>query len=538
MGMSRYEVVDAGEVLIVGAGLAGLFTALKLNRPVTIVTASALGAGASSAWAQGGIAAALGADDRPELHAADTIAAGAGIVDPMIARLMADEAAARIADLAGIGVAFDRDSSGQFVLGREAAHCRRRIVRVKGDKAGWAIMEALVAAVRKAPHITVLEGYRAFELIVIDGRACGVWAVGGAKLGQINAIRADNVIFALGGAGGLYAVTTNPPQSAGHGLAMAARAGASIADPEFVQFHPTALDVGRDPAPLATEALRGEGAILVNDRGERFMSAIHPQAELAPRDIVARGIFREIQAGRRVFLDARTAVGARFPELFPTVTKACIEAGIDPVTQSIPVAPAAHYHMGGIATDAHGRTSLARLWACGECASTGAHGANRLASNSLLEAIVFGARVAADVAASIRPREIGLLPEPPVAPGKPGDALALRRIMTEFVGLERNGAGLGKALLRIEQIRHAARQAHDAGLGNMATAALLIAAAAYQRSESRGSHYRSDFPKAEKVWERRTFITLREAEKIARRAIAATRPLDAGGVRYDLRPQP
>jgi L-aspartate oxidase len=531
--MTRFTgpVIDAGEVLIVGAGLAGLFTALKMSGPVTVLTTSPLGVGASSVWAQGGVAAAIGPDDAPELHAQDTMEAGAGIVDPKIARLIASEAGARIDDLSRLGVPFDRDANGRYVLGKEAAHGRNRIVRVKGDRAGSAIMAALVDAVRATSRIRVLEGFRAFELIVQDGRAAGVWA-SAASDNTVTAVRAGSVVFALGGAGGLYAVTTNPPQAAGHALAMAARAGALIADPEFVQFHPTALDVGLDPAPLATEALRGEGAILVNDRGERFMLAIHPDAELAPRDVVARGNFREIKAGRRVFLDARKAVGARFADAFPTVFAACQKAGIDPSCELIPVAPAAHYHMGGIKTDVHGRTSLAGLWAVGECAGTGAHGANRLASNSLLEAIVFGARAADDLATHSAPAGTKALHNAPAKPSWPGDLKPLRRTMTMNVGLERDARGLATALAFI---RKTIATAHgDSVLRNMATAALLVAAAAYQRTESRGGHYRSDYRQPSDDWAHRTFLTLDDAQSIAARASA-----EQGGngrLRADLRP--
>lgn len=509
--------IDAGEVLIVGAGLAGLFTALKTPGPVSVLTTSPLGVGASSVWAQGGVAAAIGPDDAPGLHAADTLTAGAGIVDPKIATLIASEAGARIDDLSRLGVPFDRDASGNYVLGKEAAHGRNRIVRVKGDRAGSAIMAALVDAVRATPRIRVLEGFRAFDLIVQDGRAAGVWA-STASDNSIVAVRAGSVVFALGGAGGLYAVTTNPPQAAGHALAMASRAGALIADPEFVQFHPTALDVGLDPAPLATEALRGEGATLVNDRGERFMTAIHPDAELAPRDIVARGNFREIKRGARVFLDARKAVGARFPDAFPTVFAACQKAGIDPSREPIPVAPAAHYHMGGIKTDVYGRTSLAGLWAVGECAGTGAHGANRLASNSLLEAVVFGARAADDVARHSAPAGTAALFDAPGAPVWPGDLKPLRRTMTMNVGLERDAKGLASALAFIRKTLAAAGP--DIVLRNMATAALLIAAAAYQRTESRGGHYRSDYRQPSDDWAHRTFLTLDDAASISARAAA------------------
>src|SRR5580704_14965349 len=387
------------DVVIVGGGLAGLFCALKLApRPVTLISAAPLGEGASSAWAQGGIAAAVADGDSAEAHAADTVAVGGGIVDEEIALGLAREAGARIHDLLHYGVPFDRDLEGKLAVGREAAHSARRIVHVRGDMAGKAIMSALIEAVRATPSIRVIEGFAAEALLTDDGAVTGlqIRKVGDATAKSL-AIASRAVVLATGGIGHLYAVTTNPAEASGLGLAIAARAGAVIADPEFVQFHPTAIMVGRDPAPLATEALRGEGATLINDRGERFMLARHKLAELAPRDIVARGVFAEIAAGRGAFLDATASLGSHFAEKFPTVYASCLSAGIDPATQPIPIAPAAHYHMGGIAVDARGRTSLKGLWAGGEVSCTGAHGANRLASNSLLEAVVYAARIAEDI---------------------------------------------------------------------------------------------------------------------------------------------
>lgn len=507
------------DVIIVGGGLAGLFCALKLSpRPVTVITPTPLGEGAASAWAQGGIAAAIGANDTPESHAADTIAAGAGIVEPGIADLIAREADARIRDLLAFGVPFDRDLEGKLLLSQEAAHSARRIVRVKGDTAGAAIVAALIKAVRATPTIRVLDGL-SLEDLVVEGRyIAGIRARG--RNGRLVTLPARAVVLATGGIGHLYAVTTNPVQACGIGMAVAARAGAIIADPEFVQFHPTALDVGIDPAPLATEALRGEGAILIDRAGHRFMPDVHPLAELAPRDIVARAVFASIQSGKGAFLDATKAVGRAFDEKFPTVAASCRAAGIDPVTQPIPIAPAAHYHMGGILTDADGRTSLDGLWAAGEVASTGAHGANRLASNSLLEAVVFAARIAENIQ--------GLLPLPQTLPWPPtrhrplvalpeatleAAETRLRAIMTAHVGVIRDANGLSLACREIFDIlRAAGRSPH---IKNMATSALLVAAAAKARLESRGGHFRADFPAADAAQAHRTYLTLADALEIA-----------------------
>lgn len=508
---------SSNDVVIVGGGLAGLFCALKLApRPVTLISAAPLGQGASSAWAQGGIAAAVAEGDTPEAHAADTIAVGGGLVDEAVALGIAREAAARIHDLLAYGVPFDRDLEGRLAVGREAAHSARRIVHVRGDGAGAAIIAALSEAVRRTPSIRLIEGLVAEALLTEDGAVAGLQL---RETGNFSAsptlIASRAVVLATGGIGHLYAVTTNPEEASGSGLAIAARAGAVIADPEFVQFHPTAIMAGRDPAPLATEALRGEGATLVNSHGERFMPALHPLAELAPRDIVARGVFAEIAAGRGAFLDARAALGRRFAEKFPTVHASCIAAGIDPATQAIPIAPAAHYHMGGIAVDARGRSSIDGLWAGGEVSSTGAHGANRLASNSLLEAVVFAARIADDIAGRAIPSP-ARLPDALMTPrGGAPDAAAVKRLramMSARVGVIRDGDGLAEAVRSFAALEH---EGTSIAVGNMAKSALLVAASAWSRRESRGAHFRIDHPADVPALAQRTMTTLAAARAVA-----------------------
>ncbi|MES1989783.1 MAG: L-aspartate oxidase [Pseudomonadota bacterium] len=520
--MSQRQIIDAGDVLIVGAGLAGLFTALKLApRVVTVLAAAPIGDGASSAWAQGGVAASVDEGDTAASHTADTVAAGAGIVDEAVMLRMAGEAGERIGDLLRLGVPFDRDLEGKFSLGREAAHSHRRIVRVKGDRAGRAIMEALVAAVRATPSIKVIEGFSAFELIKQGDRVAGVHAHDVS--GKVISVTARATVLASGGSGQLFSVTTNPVQAQGQGIAMAARAGAVIADPEFVQFHPTAVAGTRDPAPLVTEALRGEGAILIDGLGRRFMPAVHPDAELAPRDVVARSIYREIAAGRSVFLDTRGVLGSRLPEAFPTVYENCVSMGIDPVTNPIPVAPAAHYHMGGIKVDEQGRTSLKGLWACGEVSSTGAHGANRLASNSLLEAVVYGARIADDIS-HVALKDVNAdVPAPALDPSMPVSPLLvmqLRQMMTANVGVIRNRDAMVDALCTLTKLEVTVGEKNL--FSNLVTTAKLIAAGALAREESRGGHFRSDYPEPRETWRHRTFMTLEDANRIAHEATITT----------------
>ena len=487
--------------LVIGAGLAGLSVALNTAPHPTLVLAPvALGVACSSAWAQGGIAAALSPEDSPKAHATDTINAGAGIVDELAAKTLTDMGPETVRKLNAMGAPFDHKADGSFVLNREAAHGLARVARVGGDLAGKAILEAVVAKAQEAPHIEIWEPAFALGLIKSDAdTVIGALVQHGDRRIEVYA---PIVILASGGSGGLFAVTTNPANLRGEGLAMAALAGAVIADPEFVQFHPTGLKFGLDPAPLATEALRGDGATLIDQNGHRFVFDDHPDGELAPRDIVARAVYKaDLRGG--AFLDARQAIGEHFPAEFPTVFASCIAQGCDPRTTPMPVAPAAHYHMGGIRTDIFGHTSLKGLYAVGECASTGVHGANRLASNSLLEAAVFGERVgkdavkhlpahfAPDMAHAIRPAVPAQLTET--------DLKRLRDAMTLHAGVVRDEEGLNRLLALISQL-------DTVSPGALALInARLIAYCALHRHESRGSHYRSDYPQTDPAG-KRTYI--------------------------------
>ena len=476
-------------VLIVGAGLAGLSAALEAARAgaaVLVVTPEPLLSGCSSAWAQGGIAAALTAQDSAELHAADTGAAGAGLVDAEAALRLTQAGRSTVQWLTSLGAPFDRDGRGGFAVSLEAAHSVARVARVGGDGAGRAILSAVAAALRAQPLVEVWEdGLLKALLKDPTGRVVGAAVT---RDGRLVEVTARAVVLATGGAGGLFAATTTPAALKGEGMALAYEAGAEILDPEFVQFHPTAMDVGLDPAPLATEALRGEGARLVDGEG-RLLLGEAEDADLQPRDVVARAVHRARIEGRGAFLDARRAVGREFPQAFPAVFAACMRSGLDPRVSPIPVMAACHYHMGGIAADADGRTAAPGLFAVGECAATGVHGANRLASNSLLEAAAFGRR--AGMAAA---RETGGEVPLPARIGpelSSADLQALREAMTLHVGVERTRAGLERLLSLIARIETRAPGAP------VLSAASLIAQGALAREESRGGHYRADFPDAD-----------------------------------------
>ena len=483
--MSVHDFITAPAV-VVGGGIAGLSTALALEGCV-VASGAVVGDGASR-LAQGGIAAAIDPRDSPALHADDTMRVSAGLGDAGIAALVTAAAPSRIAWLREMGVAFDRDADGKPALGREAGHGRHRIVHAGGDRTGAAVMQALAAAGKRRGDIRLLEGYTLVDLIAAGGRAAGVLleSADGARL----AVLAPQVVLATGGIGACFEHTTNPSSSQGAGLAAAARHGVRLADLEFMQFHPTALAVAGDPQPLLTEALRGAGALLVDGRGRRFMTQVHPDAELAPRDIVAREVAGRRRSGQAVFLDA-TGVGG-LAERFPGAVAIARAAGLDPFREPLPVAASAHFHMGGIATDADGATSLPGLRACGEVASTGLHGGNRLASNSLLEGLVFGELVARAIRTEAVPAPRGPLQVPRRVQLPAFDAArigALRRLVGESLGPVRDGATLTAARERIAGWRCGSRAEED-----LTAVAGLMLSAALSRRESRGAHYRSDFP--------------------------------------------
>lgn len=493
----------AGGPVIIGGGLAGLMTALELApEPVVLLSAAPLGGDASSALAQGGLAACIGSDDSPALHIADTLAAGGGLCDEATVRRIVEAAPEAIEKLERLGVAFDRAPSGELHLGLEAAHSRRRIVHAAGAATGGELMRALVAVVRRTPSVAVIEGFEARRLLVEDGAISGLLAAG--NNGDL-ALATGRVVLATGGIGGLFHDTTNPLGCFGQGLALAARAGAELADLEFVQFHPTALDSPQRPMRLISEAVRGEGAVLVDETGRRFLADL-PGAELGTRDAVARGVFRHLARGHRVFLDTRRCLGQAFASRFPAIEAFCSEAGINPAVQPIPVRPAAHYHMGGVAVDAEGRTSVAGLWACGEVASTGLHGANRLASNSLTEAVVTASWIARSVAGvAADSRKFLANTAIPVR----SDPSLVRNIVSSALGVLRDGDGLRGAASALLPLATRSSAASDPAI-----VGLMMVVSALQREESRGAHCRTDFPPNNTVG-RRSKITLDSALKAA-----------------------
>jgi L-aspartate oxidase len=484
-------------VVVVGTGIAGLIAAHEASRnhTVTLVTKAEL-AESNTKYAQGGIAAAMFPDDSVASHIADTLRAGAGLNDLHAVEVLCTEGPKRIRDLIALGVAFDKEN-GELARGHEAAHSNRRVLHAGGDATGLAIELALVRAV-KAVAVEVHEHTFMCDLVVDDGRVVGVDVL--LPDGTEKRINADFVILASGGAGQLFQHTTNPTVATGDGIAAALRAGAAISDVEFYQFHPTSLAVPGNP--LISEAVRGEGAILLDSSGKRFMLDLHPDGELAPRDVVARGIASQMakQGGAPVLLDA-TALGSEFlAERFPGITKVCADHGFDWGAVPIPVTPAAHYWMGGVRTDDSGRTSLPGLLAVGEVSCTGVHGANRLASNSLLESLVFAWRAAAALDVPWVALDVSVEPDVVVEPSigqveqTVVDRPALRKLMWNDAGLYRSATGLTEAVRLISGWRADGTDVAAREDANLLDLARLVVKAALQREESRGAHFRSDFP--------------------------------------------
>ena len=490
--------------LVVGSGVAGLTVALALPKAY-VITTDHLGGGGSTPLAQGGVAVAIGPDDGPALHAADTVAVAGGLAEESAVECLVEDGPDAIRRLLARGAEFDRNPDGTMLLGREAGHKRNRIVHADGDATGAELARVLIAAARASDRIRTIEHTKVVDLVMSDKRVVGIVAV--AAGGNRAIILAPAVVLATGGMGHLYDRTTNPAGVAGDGIAMAARVGADLIDLEFVQFHPTALAGGGDPMPLLTEALRGGGATVINGDGLRFMTGVHPDAELAPRDVVARAIWRRLRSGEQVFLDGRRQPGRQFAERFPTVFSLAMERGLDPRRDPLPVSPAAHYFMGGVAVDTGGRTSVPGLWAVGEVSSTGVHGANRLASNSLLEGLVFGDRAARDVAAwhPDPPAELAVPRDALTAvPQVPADLADLRRLMWAHVGVERSGEGLEAFLGAVGELDlNGTIDGRNAEL-----VATLVAGAALRRTESRGAHFRTDHPSPDPRQARRARVAL------------------------------
>ncbi|MGW0938052.1 L-aspartate oxidase [Streptomyces sp. NPDC002666] len=524
--------IDA-DVVVVGSGVAGLTTALRCaaaGLATVVVTKARLDDG-STRWAQGGVAAALGEGDTPEQHLDDTLVAGAGLCDEAAVRTLVTEGPDAVRRLIGTGAQFDTADDGTIALGREGGHHRRRIAHAGGDATGAEISRALVEAVREAALHTVENALVLDLLTDAEGRTAGVTlhVMGEGQHDGVGAVNAPAVVLATGGMGQVFSATTNPPVATGDGVALALRAGAEVSDLEFVQFHPTVLFLGagaEGQQPLVSEAVRGEGAHLVDAHGTRFMLGQHELAELAPRDIVAKAITRQMQlhGTEHMYLDARHFGARMWEQHFPTILAACRTHGIDPVTEPIPIAPAAHHASGGVRTDLRGRTTVPGLYACGEVACTGVHGANRLASNSLLEGLVFAERIAADIVAE-RPRSAAatVAGHPAPSPLLPPEARStIQRIMTRGAGVVRSAESLARAAEELEDLHRSAflkagaAEPKDAVPGveawevtNLLLVSRVLVAAARQREETRGCHWREDRPERDdENWRRHLVVNL------------------------------
>ncbi len=498
------EQIYNPDVVIVGGGVAGLTVAINLApRKVCVITKDSLGINTSSTWSQAGIAASVDKNDSNEMHISDTLKTAKGLGNETVARKIISESKATIKDLEEIGVKFDKNPDGSFNLGLEGAHSHNRIVGSKGDSSGIEIMRGLIDEVKKLDHITVLENVSIDSIMHENNTIYGVIGRFTDKNIPNNhvVIQSSHIVLATGGLGGIFANTTNPRTSYGEGIALAAQVGAVLTDMEFVQFHPTGLDFGLDPTPLATEAIRGAGAHLINQNGERFMLGIHEEVELAPRDIIAQNIFKQIDAGNSVFLDCRKNIGIDFKIKFPQVYSYCTKAGIDPSKEMMPIIPVAHYHIGGVKTDLRGRTSVEGLWCCGEASATGVHGANRLASNSLLEALVFGKIVANEINKEPLKQNAEVISSSFIRTYKEKTKnkirakkfiWQLRSTMMRNLGIVRNQASIAKGLSDIIRIERESR-GMSAKLNDMILVSKFIICGAFKREESRGCHLRSDF---------------------------------------------
>jgi L-aspartate oxidase len=506
------------DVVVVGSGVAGVTTVLTIRRAlpearILLATKTVLDDG-STRWAQGGIAAALGPGDSPEDHLRDTLTAGAGICDVRAVRALVTDGPNAVRRLIELGARFDREPAGPLALTREGGHLRRRIAHAGGDATGAEVSRALLAALAEAgqaAELEVVEHALALDLLqTADGRAAGIslHVLGEGDRDGVGAVHARAVVLATGGFGQVYSATTNPPVSTGDGLAMAMRAGAVAADLEFVQFHPTVLWLGpasRGRQPLISEAVRGEGAVLIDAAGRRFMTGQHPLADLAPRDVVAKAIMRDMLASGtdHVFLDGRHLGADVWGRRFPTILASCRSHGIDPVTEPIPVVPAAHYVSGGVRTDLHGRTSVPGLYACGEVACTGVHGANRLASNSLLEGLVFAERIGAELGRALPPDAEPASDDRETLLVSPAILTPLQQLMTADAGVLRSGPGLARAAAGLAELGRQDCDKPDADAWqatNLHLVGSALVAAALAREETRGSHWREDFADTSPAW--------------------------------------